>query len=317
MIEESVNNDDLKLISVVVPMYFEELVAEECYKRLKIALNNKNFRYEIIFVNDGSKDKTELILNEIAKKDESVKVIHFARNFGHQAAVTAGMHEAIGDAVVLIDADLQDPPELIPVMVEEWEKGYQVVYGKRKKRKGETIFKKITAKAFYKVLNSLSDTDIPRDTGDFRIMDRSVVEVFKLMNEKNKFIRGMVSWIGFNQTFIEYERDGRYAGDTKYPFKKMMSFAIDGIMSFSIKPLKLATRLGFVTTLISFILLIFALYMKFSGQSELGWASIVFALAFFSGVQLISIGILGEYIGRIYQEVRNRPNYIIKDKKNF
>lgn len=308
---------DKKLISIVVPMYYEEQVALEFYKRLTSAVSGKSFDYEILFVNDGSKDKTEQILKELAEKDKKVKVINFARNFGHQVAVTAGMYNAIGDAVVLIDADLQDPPELITKFVEEWEKGYQVVYAKRLKRKGESFFKKVSAKYFYKVLNFLSDTDIPKDTGDFRLMDRCVVEVFKLMPEKHKFIRGMVSWIGFDQTYIEYERDERFAGETKYPLKKMLKFALDGILSFSTKPLKIVTGIGLLTVVLSFFVLLFALYMKFSGQTESGWASLMVVVTFFSGVQLLSVGILGEYIGRIYDETRNRPAFIVKSKLNI
>ena len=316
-VTERKNIMDKKLISIVVPMYYEEQVALEFYSRLTTAVSGKSFDYEILFVNDGSKDKTEQILKELAEKDKKVKVINFAKNFGHQVAVTAGIYNALGDAVVLIDADLQDPPELIPEFVEKWEKGYQVVYAKRLKRKGESFFKKVSAKYFYKVLNFLSDTDIPKDTGDFRLMDRCVVEVFKLMPEKHKFIRGMVSWIGFDQTYIEYERDERFAGETKYPLKKMLKFALDGILSFSTKPLKLVTGIGLLTVILSFFVLIFALYMKFSGQSELGWTSIMVVVTFFSGVQLLSIGILGEYIGRIYDETRNRPAFIVKSKLNI
>ena len=298
-------------------MYYEEQVALEFYNRLTAAVSGKSFDYEILFVNDGSKDKTEQILRELAEKDKKVKVINFARNFGHQVAVTAGIYNAVGDAVVLIDADLQDPPELITKFVEEWEKGYQVVYAKRLKRKGESFFKKVSAKYFYKILNFLSDTDIPKDTGDFRLMDRCVVEVFKLMPEKHKFIRGMVSWIGFDQTYIEYERDERFAGETKYPLKKMLKFALDGILSFSTKPLKIVTGIGLLTVILSFFVLLFALYMKFSGQSQSGWASLMVVVTFFSGVQLLSVGILGEYIGRIYDETRNRPAFIVKSKLNI
>ena len=298
-------------------MYYEEQVALEFYNRLTAAVIGKSFDYEILFVNDGSKDKTEQILKELAEKDKKVKVINFARNFGHQVAVTAGIYNALGDAVVLIDADLQDPPELITKFAEEWEKGYQVVYAKRLKRKGESFFKKVSAKYFYKILNFLSDTDIPKDTGDFRLMDRCVVEVFKLMPEKHKFIRGMISWIGFDQTYIEYERDERFAGETKYPLKKMLKFALDGILSFSTKPLKIVTEIGLLTVVLSFFVLIFALYMKFSGQSESGWASLMVVVTFFSGVQLLSVGILGEYIGRIYDETRNRPAFIVKSKLNI
>lgn len=306
------------IISVVVPMYFEELVAQECYDQLKKTLDGKKFNYELIFVNDGSTDKTESILLELSKNDKRVKVINFSRNFGHQTAVTAGIFSSTGDAIVIIDADLQDPPALILEMVKLWEKGYEVVYGKRKKRKGESFFKIITAKYFYKFLNYMSDIDIPKDTGDFRLIDRKVAEVFKTMPERNRFIRGMMSWIGFNQTFIEYEREERFAGTTKYPLKKMMKFATDGIVSFSTKPLKIVGLLGMVSIFASIIIFIYSVISKlFIHQTIIGWASIIDIIAFFGGLQLISLGIVGEYVARIYEESKNRPLYIIKSTENF
>lgn len=307
-----------KKVSVVVPMYFEEKVVEECYKRLSTILSCQKFDYEIIFVNDGSKDATEEMLLQIAKIDTKVKVINFSRNFGHQAAVTAGIFNSTGDSVVIIDADLQDPPSLIPEMVYLWEKGYHIVYAKRKKRIGETKFKLLTAKYFYKFLNYMSDIDIPKDTGDFRLIDRQVVEAFKNMPERNRFIRGMMSWIGFNQTYIEYEREERFAGETKYPIKKMIKFASDGIISFSTKPLRLINKLGFITVIISLLLIIYSFYIKLTGKYAIsGWASLMIAITFLGGIQLLSVGILGEYIARIYDESKNRPLYIIKDKRNF
>lgn len=307
-----------KIISVVVPMYFEELVAEECYKQLTKTLCDNKFEYELIFVNDGSKDKTEEILLNLSKIDNRVKVINFSRNFGHQTAVTAGIFNAAGDAIVIIDADLQDPPALILDMVKLWEKGYDVVYGKRKKRSGETIFKLLTAKYFYKFLNYMSDIDIPKDTGDFRLIDRKVAEVFKQMPEKNRFVRGMMSWIGFNQTFVEYERDARFAGETKYPLKKMLKFASDGIIGFSTKPLKLVSSIGIFSVIISIIVFLYSLFSKFYFHAATsGWTSIISLIAFFGGVQLLSLGIVGEYIARIYEESKNRPLYIIKNKINF
>lgn len=306
-----------KKVSVVVPMYFEEKVVEECYKRLSTILSCQKINYEIIFVNDGSKDATEEILLQIAKIDAKVKVINFSRNFGHQAAVTAGIFNSTGDAVVIIDADLQDPPSLIPEMVYLWEKGYDIVYAKRKKRIGETKFKLLTAKYFYKFLNYMSDIDIPKDTGDFRLIDRQVVEAFKNMPERNRFIRGMMSWLGFNQTYIEYERDERFAGETKYPIKKMIKFASDGIFSFSTKPLRLINKLGFITVIISLVLIIYSFYIKLTGKYAIsGWASLMIAITFLGGIQLLSVGILGEYIARIYDESKNRPLYIIKNKRN-
>lgn len=310
--------ENKKLISVVVPMYYEELVAEECYKQLTATLSDKKFDYELIFINDGSKDKTEEILLNLSKHDNKVKVINFSRNFGHQTAVTAGIFNSAGDAVVIIDADLQDPPALILNMIELWEKGYDVVYGKRKKRSGETFFKLITAKYFYKFLNYMSDIDIPKDTGDFRLIDRKVADVFKNMPERNRFVRGMMSWIGFNQTYIEYERDARFAGETKYPLKKMLKFASDGIIGFSTKPLKLVSTVGMCSLFISILVFIYGVISKFFIHETVGgWTSTTILIAFFGGLQLLALGIVGEYIARIYEESKNRPLYIIKSMENF
>ncbi|WP_195972256.1 glycosyltransferase family 2 protein [Clostridium thermobutyricum] len=306
------------LISVIVPMYFEELVARECYNRLKSVMESiDSYDYEIIFINDGSTDKTLDILKDISRENEKVKVINFARNFGHQVAVTAGLFNCSGDAVVIIDADLQDPPELIPQMINKWNEGYEVVYGKRGKRKGESKFKLITAKYFYRFLAKMSDIKIPKDTGDFRLIDKSVVKAFREMPEQNRFIRGMISWIGFNQTYIEYTRDERFAGETKYPLSKMIKFASDGIISFSSKPLKLMSAFGFFSIFISFLIFIYALISKFIFSASIGWTSLISVMTFFGGVQILSLGIIGEYIGRIYDESKNRPLYIIKDKINF
>ena len=314
----------MKKVSLVIPMYYEELVAEECYKRVsKILKGLENYEYEIIFINDGSKDKTLEILEEIASKDNNVKVISFSRNFGHQAAVTAGLKEVTGDVVVIIDADLQDPPELIPKMLELWEQGNQIVYGKRKKRDGESVFKLATAKMFYKTLNALSDVDIPKDTGDFRLVDRKVVDVMNSLPEHNKFLRGLWSWIGFKQLEFEYERKERFAGKTKYPLKKMLKLASDGIISFSSKPIKLVGMLGIISIVISFAILIYALISYFCNLNNLsaGWTSLMCAITFFAGVQLLSLWIISEYIGRIYDETKGRPQYIIEkritiDEKN-
>lgn len=309
-----------KKVSLVIPMYYEEEVASKCYEKVKEILNElEKYDYEIIFVNDGSKDRTLEILEEIARKDEKVKVISFSRNFGHQAAVTAGLKEVTGDAIVIIDADLQDPPELIPDMLKYWEEGNEVIYGKRKTRKGESAFKLLTAKMFYKTLNSLSDVEIPKDTGDFRLVDRKVVDVINSMPEHNKFLRGLWGWIGFKQIPYEYERQERFAGKTKYPLKKMLKLASDGIISFSTKPLKLVGALGIVSILISIAILIYALIsfiFKLNNLSA-GWTSIMVAVTFFAGVQLLSIWIMSEYIGRIYDETKQRPQYIIDKKINI
>lgn len=308
-----------KLISIVVPMYYEEKVADECYKRLKKVMDDNEINYEFIFVNDGSKDKTFEILNKIAEEDKNTKIISFSRNFGHQIAVTAGVDKSKGDAVVVIDADLQDPPELIPKMIDLWNDGYKVVYAKRKKRKGESFFKLLTAGMFYRILDKMTDIDIPLDTGDFRLMDRDVVNVLKTMNERNRFVRGMVSWVGFKQTPIEYERDERFAGETKYPLKKMIKFASDGIISFSAKPLRIMGSLGMFCVSISLIIFLYALIRKLANDVNVvsGWASIMTAVTFLGGVQLLSISVLGEYIGRIYDESKGRPLYVIEKEVNM
>lgn len=310
----------MKKITLVIPMYYEEKVANECYKRVKENLDKlESYEYEIIFVNDGSKDKTLEILEEISKKDDNVKIISFSRNFGHQAAVTAGLQYVTGDCILIMDADLQDPPELIPDMLKLWEEGNEVIYGQRKSREGESAFKLFTAKMFYKTLNALSDVEIPKDTGDFRLVDRKVVDTINSLPEHNKFLRGLFSWVGYKQTPFMYERKERFAGDTKYPLKKMLKLASDGIISFSTKPLKLVGALGIISIVISVILLIYALVSYIFNLNNLsaGWTSIMVAITFFSGIQLMSIWIIAEYVGRIYDETKQRPQYIIDKKINF
>lgn len=305
------------LLSVIIPVYYEEAVVQACYKELRRVMFKNKWQYEFIFVNDGSKDKTLEILREISEADINVKIIDFSRNFGHQIAVTAGIFHCMGDVAVIIDADLQDPPNVIEEMIAKWQEGYDVVYAKRRKRKGETFFKLITAKYFYRFLHYMAEIEIPMDTGDFRLMDRRVIEAFKQMPERNRFVRGMVSWVGFEQTYVEYERDERLAGETKYPFKKMLRFATDGIISFSTKPLKMVRSLGFITIIIAIGLLLYALFSKFIMHSVVsGWTSLMVAITFFSGVQLFSIGLLGEYIARIYDESKGRPLYLIREKIN-
>lgn len=310
----------MKKISIVIPTYNEEEVVKTAHLRVKKVLEElERYDYEIIFIDDGSKDETLNILNEIAKENQKVKVISFARNFGHQAAVTAGIRYITGDAIVIIDADLQDPPELIPEMIQLWEQGNEVIYGKRKTRKGESAFKLLSAKMFYKTLNALSDVEIPKDTGDFRLVDRKVIDIINQMPEHNKFLRGLFSWVGFKQYAYEYERKERVAGKTKYPFKKMWKLATDGIISFSTKPLKLVGGLGIITIIISILILIYSLISYAFKLNDLtpGWTSIMVAITLFSGVQLLSIWIISEYISRIYDETRNRPQYIIDKTINI
>ena len=309
-----------KKVTLVIPMYYEEKVAEECYKRVKENLKKlENYDHEIIFVNDGSKDKTLEILENIAKNDTSVKIISFSRNFGHQAAVTAGLQYVTGDAIVIMDADLQDPPELIPDMLKLWEEGNEVIYGKRKSREGESAFKLFTAKMFYKTLNALSDVEIPRDTGDFRLVDRKVVDTINILPEHNKFLRGLFSWVGYKQAPFEYERKERFAGKTKYPLKKMLKLASDGIIGFSMKPLKFLAGLGIISILASLILFILALVAQFNSAYNASPAvlGISCLITFFGGIQLLSAWIISEYVGRIYDEAKQRPQYIIDKKINF
>ena len=310
----------MKKISIVVPMYYEEEVAEECYKRIvKVFEELKNYEYEIIFVDDGSKDKTLEILTKIANNDKNAKIISFSRNFGHQAAVQAGLKFVTGDAVVIIDADLQDPPELMKQMIELWENGNEVIYAKRTKRKGESCFKLLSAKLFYQILNGLSSVEIPKDTGDFRLADKKVVDTINSMPEHNKFLRGLFSWVGFKQTPLQYERNERYAGKTKYPLGKMLNLAKDGIFSFSTKPLKFVGMIGGFSILISIAILIYAFisYIYKLNNLTAGWTSIMVTITFFTGIQLLSLWIIAEYIARIYEESQNRPIYIIDKKINI
>jgi len=310
---------DKILCSVIVPMYNEEEVVRETYKRLTGVMEGIGENYEIIFINDGSRDNTRAILSEICKKDKKIKMIDFARNFGHQIAITAGMDYARGECMVIIDGDLQDPPELIPDMIKIWRDGYDVVYGKRKSRRGETFFKKFTAKAYYRILRSLTNVDIPVDTGDFRLIDRKVCEALKQLPERSRYVRGLVSWVGFKQTAIEFERKERFAGETKYPLKKMLKLAMDGIMSFSYKPLKLASYIGSILSAISFLYLIIVVIQKlfFPETAQTGWASLIAVSLFFNGIILLMLGIIGEYIGRIYEEAKGRPLYIINELLNM
>ena len=306
-------------MSVVVPLYNEELVIEEMHKRLNAVLDKAGFEYEVLMINDGSKDRTVELAKRICKADRRTKLISFSRNFGHQIAITAGMDRSDGQVIVIIDADLQDPPEVILDMVEKWKQGYQVVFGTRAKRRGEGIFKLATANIFYRFLKKITNVEIPVDTGDFRLMDAKVVSQLKVMKEKNRFVRGMVSWVGFRQAKVEYIREERFAGETKYPLTKMVKFALDGIFSFSQIPLKIATSFGLICSVISFVYLLYVLGLKifFQGKDIQSWHYILISMGFLVGIQLMTIGILGEYIGRIYEETKNRPIYVVDEEINF
>ncbi|MCR8659021.1 glycosyltransferase family 2 protein [Paenibacillus endoradicis] len=302
------------MYSVIVPMFNEEEVITTTFERLTEVMKQTNESYELIFVNDGSRDASATIISELANKHDEVVLIDFSRNFGHQIAITAGMDYANGQAIIIIDADLQDPPEVMLMMIEKWKQGYEVVYGKRIKRKGETWFKKSTAKLFYRILRMMTNVEVPTDTGDFRLIDRKVCDVLKSLKEKNRFVRGLISWVGFKQTSVEFVREERFAGVTKYPLKRMISFALDAITSFSYKPLRIATYVGFLISLFSFIYLIVVLYQRvFTDSTEAGWASIIALNLLFNGIILILLGVIGEYIGRIYDESKNRPLYIVRE----
>lgn len=303
-----------KVYSVIVPVFNEEQVINESYRRLKEVMDKTNEPYELVFVNDGSKDKTANIIFEFHKNDSNVVLLNFSRNFGHQNAVTAGMAYARGDAIIIIDADLQDPPEVMLLMIEKWKQGFDVVYGKREKRKGESFFKLMTAKMYYRFLDKMTSVNIPVDTGDFRLIDRKVCDALNKLPEKNRYVRGLVSWVGFKQTELMYVRDERFAGETKYPFKKMIKLATDGITSFSYIPLKLAIYVGFIFSLLSFVFIGYVFYQKlFTDSTVSGWASTIAVLLFSQGIILMILGLIGEYIGRIFEEVKGRPNYIVKE----
>ncbi len=309
------------LISVIIPCFNEQEVLNLTYARVSSVME-KNFgdNYELIFIDDGSKDATADILKLFCNQNKKVKLIKFSRNFGHQAALAAGISKAKGDLAVIIDADLQDPPELIPEMVKLYhEKQCNVVYGVRKERKGESVFKKLSARLFYRILNRLSDVDLNVDTGDFRLIDRKVMDAFNSFSEKNKYIRGIISWMGFKQEPIYYSRDARSLGVTKYPLKKMLHLAGIAMFYFSKKPLKLALTLGFISIFIGVLLTLWVFYVQFTQIMETvpGWASTIITIIFFGGVQLLTIGVSGEYIGNILDEVQNRHEYIISDQINL
>lgn len=298
-------------ISVVIPVFNEEINVERMYERLLAALSEHVSGLEIVYVDDGSSDTTWEKVVELANRDGRVRGLRFARNFGHQAALTAGVDTARGTAVVIIDGDMQDPPEVIPEMVDRWREGFEVVYGQREDRDGETWFKLVTAKLFYRLLRGITNVDIPVDTGDFRLMGPRAVAAFRAMPERNRFIRGLVSWIGFSQTAVLYKRQARQAGATKFPIRKMLRFALDGITSFSFFPLRLATWTGFGVSCFAFLYILVVLVLKATGVSWLGYTSLMASILFLGGVQLLMIGIMGEYLARIFDEVKRRPLYLV------
>jgi dolichol-phosphate mannosyltransferase len=310
----------MKKLTIIVPCYNEEEVIRASYNRTKQVLLLLPNPTEIIYVNDGSQDKTRLLLNEIAGSDPCVKIIHFSRNFGHQPAVTAGINRCTSDLAIIMDADLQDPPELIPqILALQEQEQANVVYCVRKSREGDNFFKRFTAKMFYRVMNSMSEVKFPLDTGDFRLIDRKIMDEFGRLQERGKYIRGLISWIGFKQVPFYYKHEVRVAGQTKYPFNKMLRFASNALLYFSNKPLKLAISLGFVAVIVGLILAAWFTLGKIYGFSnaESGWTSIVSLIIFFGGVQLLTVGVLGQYIGVLFNEIKARPEYIIEEERNF
>jgi dolichol-phosphate mannosyltransferase len=311
---DGIPKDQHQLLSVVVPVFNESKVIGVFYDRARKALDSLDpLNYEIIFIDDGSKDDSYQKLQSFADSDPNVRIIKFSRNFGHQLAITAGIDNAEGDAVVVIDADLQDPPEVIKLFVEKWKQGYDVVYGTREKREGESKMKLFTAALFYRILRTIIKIDIPANVGDFRLMSRRAVEQFKELKEKDRFVRGLVSWIGFDQVGVPYSRDRRYAGETKYPYSKMIKFALDGITSFSSAPLRVASWFGYFTSSLAFLYAFSVFVQKTMGYTVQGWATIMVGMLFLGGVQLICLGILGEYIGRIFNEIKQRPLYVVQE----
>ena len=318
-VAEQKSSGDSFLLSLVVPCFNEQEVIQATNKELIAVLDSLPLRFEIIYVDDGSTDLTSNVLRELAARDERIRIICLSRNFGHQMAITAGLEYASGDAVVVIDADLQDPPEVIVDFVNKRMEGYDIVYGIRTERDGESALKRCTAKLFYRVISRLSDTNLPLDAGDFRLMNRRVVDALLSMPERDRFVRGMVSWLGFSQAAVPYRRAPRFAGKTKYPLRKMLRFAADGIASFSIVPLRVAAWLGFFASglsLLGIIVVLLERYLHVLGLVR-GWSSTVIAILFMSGIQLMCLGIIGEYVGRIYGEAKRRPLYVVQERIGF
>ena len=304
------------VVSVVAPVYDEEILLPEFYRRVTAALEQLAVPFELILVNDGSHDSSGAIMDRLHQADARVKVIHFSRNFGHQIAITAGTDHATGQAVAVIDSDLQDPPEVIIEMYKEWQKGFQVIYGVRAQREGETAFKRMTASMFYRLIRRITNINLPLDTGDFRLMDHRVVKAMSKMREHHRFMRGLSVWVGFKQTGVKYNRDARSAGVTKYPFRKMVRFALDAITSFSYLPLQLATYTGFAIAGVSAVAMVLAIILRLLNSDIFyGQATTLVSVLFLGGIQLIFLGVIGEYLGRIYDEVKRRPLYIVAERR--
>src|SRR5436305_4381959 len=303
------------LLSVVAPVYNEEGTIEEFYSRVRAALEGLNF--ELVLVDDGSTDSSATILERLAESDPRVRLVYLSRNFGHQTALTAGLDHARGDAVVMLDADLQDPPELIPRMLDHWREGCDVVYAVRERREGESRFKLSTAKWFYKLFDKLAQVELEHNSGDYRLLDRRPLDALLAMRERNRFLRGMTVWVGYTQAAVSYQRDPRYAGETKYTISKMLKFSLDAISSFSHRPLQLATLLGFLISTLAFIAIPVVVILRLSGSYLPGFGSITIAILLLGVIQLIAIGIIGEYVGRIYDEVKGRPLYLVRARLNI
>jgi dolichol-phosphate mannosyltransferase len=300
--------------SIVAPIYNEIEILRDFYRRVKEVMDSTGEEWELVLVDDGCTDGSTEVIRELAESDQRVRPVIFARNFGHQIAVTAGLDYARGAAVVIIDADLQDPPEVILELAEKWHEGYEMVYAIRAEREGESWFKKFTAALFYRIIFRITDVKIPLDTGDFRLLDRKIVDVMNSMRERHRFLRGMAAWVGFKQIGVEYKRAARQAGSTKYPFRKMLRLALNAVTSFSYFPLQVATYIGFVAAVIAILAIPVVIYMRMTGsQAFFGQATTLIAVLFLGGVQLISLGILGEYIGRLYDEAKGRPLYIVSE----
>lgn len=303
------------IYSIIAPIYNEEESLPELYKRVSEVMDRTHEPWELVLVNDGSRDKSAEIIRDLAANDKRIRPVMFARNFGHQIAVTAGLDFSRGDAVVIIDADLQDPPEVILELIDKWREGFEVVYGVRAEREGETWFKKFTASTFYRLIYRITDVKIPLDTGDFRLLDRKVVDVMNKMREHHRFLRGMASWVGFRQTGVNYKRAPRFAGVTNYPFRKMLKLALNAITSFSYFPLQLATYIGFLSAGLAIVAIPVVIILRaINSAMFFGQASTLIAVLFLGGVQLISLGILGEYLGRVYDEVKGRPLYVVSQR---
>jgi polyisoprenyl-phosphate glycosyltransferase len=303
-----------KLLSVVAPVYNEEELVEAFVARACAAA--ADYEFELVLVNDGSSDGTPELLDRIAARDARVRVIHLSRNFGHQAALTAGLEHAVGDVVAMIDADLQDPPELIRDMIAQWSQGADVVYAVRKQREGETAFKLATASWFYKLFDKLAQVDLEPNSGDFRLLDRRALDALLAMTERSRFLRGMTVWVGFNQTAVSYERDARSAGETKYTLRKMLRFSLDAITSFSHLPLQLATYIGMLSAGVAFVAIPVVIILRLFDSYLPGFGAITIAILLLGGIQLIALGVIGEYVGRIYDEVKHRPLYIVREERN-